>query len=295
MIVFNEEFSSQHQPHSDDVATVQKNFKHSQTLGFPDLDLDEGENTGKALIIGAGPSLQQDIEGQTHLNKLNSRTDGLKVVTGSAHMRLDLPEDNVKRLEKADLHIELTAENAKPEYLNPREHMEYWPASTSSAAFFETLKGHKNVKLWNPLIEGMEYPEDASVVGPGSTSPTAALVLLAQKGYRHFEFYGVDGSVQGFPPNYYDEELKDRLSIPDKSDIPNYIVAAGGQEWEVPENFWKQQEELYDLIKHLRKEYNIEVKFHGESLSAAMLNTPNATYKVLHDPYNPIQKFEPEI
>lgn len=259
-----------------DVAVVQEQVDAALARDLPSLSLESNPDLAgeKILIIGGGPTLKDDVGGGcTRLQELDKRSGALKVLAGSSHRLLD--EGGLKNCAHVCV---MNTPGQTMEKVVGRDHrgLEYWLASLSHPDLFKKLTSldvnAEYISVWHAHVPGVWYPEDATVVGPGSTSATAAVALLILQGYKDFEFYGVDGgNFEVLPNTYLAYDHRDFTEDPKrKADFAEHIVVEiGGKPMKVPTNFWRQAEEMMKIIE---ASPNCSFRFHGDSLNNLLFN-----------------------
>ncbi|MGQ0527792.1 MAG: hypothetical protein ACT4OY_07190 [Alphaproteobacteria bacterium] len=237
----------------------------------------------KIIIVGLGPSLNQISEDgiKTNLENLKNRKDGIVVLAAAAHKML-----NDGKLDKADFTIFNLLGASYANQVEPvRSDVLYLLASHCDAALFDKIeKGDAEINTWNAYVPKISSGEHGEIeIGAGSTGGTAALAVFMALGFKQFEFYGVDGSVLEVDPHSYGVPFADaENTFPDNPNADVLTVSVAGKIYEVERNFLNQTLEMKAFVENYRED--IHVIFHGESLSSALINNPEATAELLHDP-----------
>ncbi|MCK6419143.1 MAG: hypothetical protein L6Q57_09480 [Alphaproteobacteria bacterium] len=156
--------------------------------------------------------------------------------------------------------------------------LEYLVASTSPAgadpanpSVIEHLQSKgREPKIWHPHVEGVTDHGDEKVsVGTGSGAPIAALALFAAMGYRKFEVFGMDGSVEYAVDLAYTPAMTAYLQGLKDSEM---AVSVCGKVFTVVRDFWPQTLELMHFLRTYPDAVQ-SIKFSGNTANAAIFNS----------------------
>ena len=249
----------------------QRNIESSSR--FTDLSLaseEFGQDRGDkpVIIIGLGPSLNTDNgNGITLLEQLENDQDGIKVLAAAAHRLL-----NQEKLSTADAAVFSLASTSPNWVEKVPANMEYHLASICPPELYEKIeKEGGTIKKFHALDEG-DYPENEIAIGAGTTGATASLALYMAMGHKKFEFYGVDGALNGVPAHEYAIPIDDIATGKDLESSPAgeiIKVKVDNQIFEVERGFYHQALELLEFINTYG--HNCEFTFYGDSLNSACI------------------------
>lgn len=141
----------------------------------------------------------------------------------------------------------------------------FYICSICDEAVFDNLLD-RNVLLWHPDGEGVEYPPDQWVIGGGTTAVTRAPYLALLQGFRDITLFGVDSSFrQGSPYCYrwgtYECDI----------DQPRFLIEANGEgPFETELGLMKQVSQLYVL----HQKFAGKLKFRCSGLLEAFMRAP---------------------
>lgn len=171
--------------------------------------------------------------------------------------------------------------------------MEYHVASICPPELFNRIaQGNGTLRKFHALGDGT-YPADEIAIVAGTTGATAALALYMTQGHKQFEFYGVDGALEGVPAHTYAVPIDDIATIEDLESSPAgdiLGVQVGAQVFQIERGFYHQALELQEFIRSYGQD--CEFTFHGDSFNAACMNI-NAMPKVIHDKRNGVDTPKP--
>jgi len=143
----------------------------------------------------------------------------------------------------------------------------FYICSICDPSVFDNLSG-RNVLLWHPDGEGVEYPKDQWVIGGGTTAVTRAPYLALLQGFRDITLFGVESSFRRGEPYCYRYGTYE-------CDIANerMLVEANGEgPFETEICLMKQVAQLHVL--HQR--FAGRLKFKCDGLLAAFMRAPVA-------------------
>lgn len=141
----------------------------------------------------------------------------------------------------------------------------FYICSICDPAVFDALKD-RNVLLWNPDGEGVEYGPGQWVIGGGTTAVTRAPYLALLQGFRDITLFGVDSSYRSGDPYCYKWGTYE-CDI----DQPRMLVEANGEgPFETELGLMKQVSQL----NVLHKRFGGKLKFRCDGLLAAFMRAP---------------------
>lgn len=153
----------------------------------------------------------------------------------------------------------------------------FYICSICDPAVFDNLQS-RNVLLWHPDGEGVEYPPDQWVIGGGTTAITRAPFLALLQGFRDITVFGADSSFRNGDPYCYRWGTYD-CDI----DQPRFLVEANGEgPFETELGLMKQVSQLHVL--HQR--FAGRLKFKCDGLLAAFMRAPQVPsdlFEVVND------------
>ena len=168
------------------------------------------EHEGTAMIVGGGPSLNDELKNlRTHKKRggvifaMNGTHDWLleRGIIPDFHVLLDARQENVQFVQK------------------PRKDVTYLVAAQCHPDIFEALQGY-NVTVWAACFEDTEqektfcekFNKPICMVGGGATVGLKTLNLAYLWGFRKIRMYGMDSSYSGAENHAYRQELNDKES-----------------------------------------------------------------------------------
>lgn len=239
--------------------TGRKNAEDAARMGLPVLSADRlprlAQDMRPVAIIGMGQSLNQDggVDGLTLLDRVNARTDTIKVVAGSAHRMI-----NDGRLKGADYAVIGFADAGMADAIEPRQDITYIVAAQADPAIAaKIVAARAPIIIFNAYVP-QHFTFEASL-GIGSTAATAAMAVFTAAGCNAVEFYGVDSSVADADG-----------SMPVRAE--QTVVRAGNRDFLADKGFYAQQ--TLELLSFQKAHHDIRLYFHGNSPNAALLNLP---------------------
>jgi len=283
----NERFSKAVPELKRDSSDNQENIR--LTTSFVDLSLtsqtlDQNHRDETVLIVGLGPSLNEENEaGETYLEQLENDKDGVKVLAAAAHRLL-----NQGKLSTADAAV-FSLSSTSPNWVEKvPTNMEYHLASICPPELYEKIEeGNGTIKKFHALGEG-KYPENEIAIGAGTTGAVTSLALYMAMGHKKFEFYGVDGALNGVPAHEYAIPIDDVATEKDLESSPAgeiIKVKVDNQIFDVERGFYHQALELLEFINTYGQD--CEFKFHGDSLNYACIEA-GIKPEVIYDKRNGI-------
>lgn len=144
----------------------------------------------------------------------------------------------------------------------------FYICSICDPIVFDNLKD-RDVLLWHPDGEGVEYPPDQWVVGGGTTACTRAPYLALLQGYRDITMYGVDSSFrngEGYCYRWGTYECD--------MNQPRFFVEANGEgPFETELGLMKQVAQLHVL----HQKFAGKLKFRCGGLLEAFMRAPEVS------------------
>lgn len=225
-------------PQSDIIANV----KHSIGLKLPSLKMEKAHE-GHAVIVGGAPSLNDTLPDIKH--------------RANANQKIFATNNTWKKL---------VFEGVKPNYhvvLDARlENVDFVPegvcfySSQCHPSVFDKAKDNI-LFLWH-TIECMDIaPEDAVLVGGGSTVGLKTMCLAYILGYRNIHLYGMDSCYRDGKHHAYSQSLNDSERIID--------VTCGDKSYKCAPWMVQQVEEFKELASNLVG-LGCTITVHGDGL-----------------------------
>lgn len=238
--------------------------------GYPQLVQQAGTRPERIVLLGSGPSLNDD---EAEIVRLVHDGAHLVTVNGSYHWAL---ARNLKP--HVQVILDARADNAR--FLSPAApRCAYLLASQCHPAVWNAVEGRDDVWIWHPvtrehaeiaaLLDGYYLSRWAPVMG-GCTVISRALWLLRMQGYLRFDLFGVDCCWRGDahhafdqPENAADVGYTVRIEPPAAPEL--------GREFRCSLWMLKQFEDLLSQIRTLGDHFLLRV--HGDGLLAYALQT----------------------
>lgn len=272
-----------------------QNIEKTGKMGLPQFNpssVEESDAHTPVVIFGGGKtSLDEVSPGISRRDQFDANENIIKVAAGSAVFHLD-PE-RARKGEGLKNGVDIAVFNGvdtpdDDSYYEKALAFQnvgyYMLASYNSPAAFKSVSGLSQAIRYNAVLGNHVYGENETVIGAGSTAPSAALALMILQGYRNFEFIGVDGAVfeQDFNPHEYQAyDMDEFKETPEQERAKEVIIAAGEQEIRIRRGQWFQLQELNNLV--YAHNHDCTFKVHGHSLTALNLNQ-GVDVKMVFDP-----------
>jgi len=244
-------------PHVPDLAA--KNLKINLARGLPPVPLQTPDGgylkSGAIRVCGSGPSLRTKAPWGQNIAALNGAWLELAKLQGAPEyiIAYDPAPENVAWFENAP-------KGAK-----------YFLGSRMDPRIFDILKDHE-VYIWHLLADQERGLGLTPLVGGGHNVGTAALNLLAQMGYDHFDLYGydscwaADGAHHATPQEWAVEPPK-TVQVGDRMFVSS--------PWMIG-----QVEQMMDQMLNNRVDYTVKVHDGGMLAAAIEENTLNVAYNL---------------
>jgi hypothetical protein len=143
----------------------------------------------------------------------------------------------------------------------------FYICSICDPAVFDTLS-NRDVLLWHPDGEGVEYPPDQWVIGGGTTAVTRAPYLALLQGFRDITLFGVDSSFENGSVYCYRHG-----TFECDSDQPHFLIEVNGEgPFETELGLMKQVAQLHVL----HQKFAGKLKFRCGGLLEAFMRSPEA-------------------
>jgi hypothetical protein len=233
--------------YSDMLRNIEANLNRNT-----DMLLGVSPHDGKALIVGGGPSLQENLPGlrlhakRGHIFAVNGAHDFLieRGIVPEFMVMLDAREENSRFVQK------------------PHRKVTYLISSQCHPKVFEALEGY-HVIQWVPEMPGIEgvgeqFPDKPLIcIGGGSTVSLKTMCLVHVWGYRQIHLFGMDSSYREAKHHAYEQDLNDK-------DDTITIVAAG-KRFKCANWMAKQASDFQNQLKPLMDEGS-QIHVHGDGL-----------------------------
>ena len=176
-----------------------------------------------------------------------------------------------------DYHVDCDPRDHKVKMLHPAKAVKYRMATCCHPSLWEKLKDY-DVELWHLHNDShteewvRENDPGANMLGGGSTAGMRALEVASMLGYRRFEIHGMDSSYE--------------------SEAVRHAGPHGGKKQNVVEvnvdGFWfKSSPQMVEAAKEVitfLQNYDVELTFHGEGLTQAMVQHFLRRFRVIELP-----------
>lgn len=206
-------------------SNVRKNGKR----GLSDVQI-EKEKTVPALIVGGGPSVLEQLD-----TILKMKSEGA-VVFALNNAAAFLVEHGIR----PDYQIVLDARIGNVDFVRYDRADCLLLASQCSPLLFDVaLERGAKVRIWHPLIEGIEPHtgvEGPCLIGGGTTVGLSGLCLVYTLGHRDVHLFGYDSSRVGDSSHAYEQALNAndevlRVSVSDRTFYASYAMVAQAQKF----------------------------------------------------------------
>lgn len=164
-----------------------------------------------------------------------------------------------------DYHMDCDPREHKVMMLTPHKGVKYRMATCTHPSLWQKLAGH-DVELWHlhndPHTEDWVKKNDpgANMLGGGSTAGMRALEVASMLGFRRFEIHGMDNSSDANGTRHAGKHLGKEQNLVE--------VQVDGLWFKSTPQMVEAAKEMITFIQN----YDVELKFHGDGLTQAMVS-----------------------